>query len=190
MADPDVYRPLPAEERWLLGYLGTYSPDRQRTLHSLLLEPARQLPDAALAVAGSQYPAGLEWPPNVERIEHLPPAEHAAFYARQRFTLNVTRLAMISAGWSPSVRLFEAASCGVPVISDRWEGIDAFFVPDEEILLADSAEEVLQHLEGTSAERARAIGEAARRRVLAEHTPERRAEELERHVAALGVTAR
>jgi spore maturation protein CgeB len=190
MADPLAYRPLPEEERWLLGYLGTYSPDRQRTLHRLLVDPARRLPHSRFAVTGAQYPPQIDWPENVVRDEHLPPGEHPTFYARQRFALNVTRLAMIETGWSPSVRLFEAASCGVPVISDRWDGIETFFVPNQEILLADTADDVVRLLQSVDADLARTIGAAARERVLGEHTPERRAEELERHVAALGVTVR
>ena len=190
MADPDSYRPLDDDERWLLGYLGTYSDDRQPSLETLLLEPARQLSDDRFAVAGAQYPPELAWPPNVDRIEHLAPGDHTAFYARQRFTLNVTRAAMVASGWSPSVRLFEAAACGVPVISDLWEGLDSFFRPGSEILTAESTEAVVELVCALPVEEARAIGAAARERVLAEHTPARRAEELEAHVRALGaVTA-
>jgi spore maturation protein CgeB len=189
MADADAYRPLEAGTRWLLGYLGTYSDDRQPRVDSLLLEPARRLGGDAFVVAGPQYPPSLSWPSNVERIDHLAPGEHAAFYARQRFTLNVTRRAMVRAGWSPSVRLFEAAACGTPVISDRWEGLDHFFVPGHEIVLADSADDVVAALRNLSAEDARAIGAAARERVLAEHTPARRAAQLEAHVRKLAAVA-
>ena len=125
--DPDLYPPLDLPKTWDLAYLGTYSPDRQPTLERLLVEPARRHPEMRFAVAGPQYPGDIGWPSNVERIEHLPPAEHAAFYARSRFALNVTRVDMIAAGWSPSVRLFEAASCGTPIISDRWPGIETLF---------------------------------------------------------------
>ena len=116
-ADPEVYRPLEAETRWDLSYLGTYSPDRQATLDQLLVEPARRRPDLRFVVAGPQYPDELTWPSNVERIDHVGPADHPAFYAASRFTLNVTRADMIAAGHSPSVRLFEAAACACPVIS-------------------------------------------------------------------------
>ena len=179
--DAEAYRPLPQPKTWDLTYLGTYSDDRQPTLEKLLIEPARQRPDLRFCVAGPQYPADIAWPANVERIEHLPPAEHAAFYSSSRFTLNVTRADMIAAGWSPSVRLFEAAACATPVISDRWEGIGDLFVADREIVLASTAKEVVEHLaEGQGAEQ---IGKAARRRVLAEHTASHRAVELERHIA-------
>jgi spore maturation protein CgeB len=189
MADAAVYRPLDQDERWLLGYLGTYSAGRQPALETLLLEPARRLPNGRFVVAGPQYPAEVPWPENVERIEHLEPGKHSAFYAGQRFTLNVTRPEMVRAGWSPSVRLFEAAACGVPAISDWWEGLDTFFEPGSEILIAESAAEVARILREVSCAQARELGAAARRRVLAQHTPERRAEELEAHVAAVTTVA-
>jgi spore maturation protein CgeB len=177
--DPEIYRPSPEPIRWDLGYLGTYSPDRQPKLDSLLAEPARLWREGQFVVAGPQYPADISWPANVERIEHLPPPEHASFYNAQRFTLNVTRDAMVAAGWSPSVRLFEAAACGVPIVSDWWEGLDSLFAPGEEILVARSGPEVVAILRDTPEARAREIGEAARRRVLAEHTAAHRAEALE-----------
>ena len=178
--DPELYHPEEeGAERWMLGYLGTYSEDRQPTLERLLLEPARTDPGAKMVVAGPQYPASVAWPANVERIEHLPPAAHRRFYNAQRFTLNVTRAEMIRAGHSPSVRLFEAAACGVPIISDPWMGLEDFFTPGEEILLADTAAEVTEILRGTSVQAARELGERARRRVLAGHTAAHRAAELE-----------
>ena len=189
MADAHVYRPLDEEERWLLGYIGTYSAGRQPAVESLLLEPARRLPQASFVLAGPQYPPELTWPGNVERIEHLPPRDHPRFYAGQRFALNLTRPAMVHAGWSPSVRLFEAAACGIPVISDSWEGLDHFFRPGHEIVVVDSADAVVAAIEGLTPDDARAIGSAARRRVLAEHTPEQRAEELEAHVRDLNAVA-
>jgi spore maturation protein CgeB len=185
LVDPEAYRPLAAEARWDLGYLGTYSDDRQPILERLLIEPARQAPASSFAVAGPQYPKEIEWPANLERIEHVAPGEHPSFYAAQRFTLNVTRAQMREAGWSPSVRLFEAAACGVPAISDRWDGLDQIFTPGEEILIADSAEDVSAYLEGIGDEERREIGAGARRRVLAEHTAERRCEQLEEEVAGV-----
>jgi spore maturation protein CgeB len=187
LVDPDAYRPVEAAARWDLGYLGTYSDDRQPVLERLLIEPARRAPGSAFAVAGPQYPVGIEWPDNVERIEHVAPGDHPAFYAAQRFTLNTTRAEMREAGWSPSVRLFEAAACGVPAISDRWEGLDRIFTPGEEILIADSAEDVLRFLAEVDEDERRAIGERARRRILAEHTAARRCEQLEEEVAGVAV---
>ncbi len=182
-ADPELYRPTQTAPRWSLGYLGTYSDDRQPTLDKLLLAPARELIDQAFVVAGAQYPATITWPDNVERIEHLPPQAHAEFYAAQRFTLNVTRADMRALGYSPSVRLFEAAACGVPVISDRWDGIETVFKPGSEILLASDMRDVIEILRDMPDERRRAIGDAARRRVAAEHTPHHRARQLAAHYA-------
>jgi len=179
MVDPDAYRPVPVGLRWDLGYLGTYSDDRQPVLDALLLEPARRRPDLRFVVAGPQYPSTVRWPVNVERIEHLGPAEHPGFYAAQRFTLNVTRADMVRAGWSPSVRLFEAAACGVPVVSDRWEGLGTFFRDGSEIVIADTADDVLRALDGHDGQQRDAMGQAARSRVLAGHTAELRAAELE-----------
>jgi spore maturation protein CgeB len=178
LVDERRYRPLAVARRWLLGYLGTWSDDRQPVLERLLLEPARRLPDERFVVAGPQYPASICWPPNVERIEHLPPVEHPAFYSAQAFTLNVTRAAMVRAGWSPSVRLFEAAACDVPVISDRWDGL-AELLP--EVLIADDADDVVRFLELGTAPSARA-------RVLAGHTAAARVAQLERLVAGAWVT--
>ena len=180
--DPAAYRPTPdAPRRWDLSYLGTYSADRQPALERLLLEPARRAPERRFAVAGPQYPADIEWPANVERLEHVPPADHPAFYAASRFTLNVTRADMVRAGHSPSVRLFEAAACGTPILSDTWEGLDAILAPGAEIALAGTPEDVLAALDWPE-ERRRAVADAARGRVLAEHTAAHRADELESHL--------
>jgi len=173
--DTGRYRPLDVEQRWDLSYLGTYSADRQPTLEKLLIGPARACPERRFVVAGPQYPDDIEWPANVERIDHLPPADHPEFYAASRFTLNVTRADMIAAGWSPSVRLFEAGACGTPIISDRWSGIEEVFVPGEAIILADDAADVIAAL----ARPARAMGSAAREAVLAHHSAARRAEQFE-----------
>jgi spore maturation protein CgeB len=181
-ADPETHRPERREPRWDLGYVGTYSADRQPALERLLVAPARLRPALRFAVAGPQYPAQLAWPENVERIEHLAPAEHAAFYAAQRFTLNVTRADMVRAGFSPSVRLFEAAACATPVVSDPWPGLETIFVPGRELLLARTTEEALSILEELPEEERRAIGGRARARVLAEHTPAHRARALEGYV--------
>jgi spore maturation protein CgeB len=184
--DPELYSPEPeAQPRWDLGYMGTYSADRQPTLERLLLDPAAAWPEGRFAVVGPQYPASIPWPANVTRVEHLPPSEHRAFYTAQRFTLNVTRADMIAAGWSPSVRLFEAAACGTPIVSDWWDGLESVLVPGEEILVARDEGDVLAYVRELGESERRAIGERARRRVLREHTAAHRAEELERHVLVL-----
>lgn len=177
--DPVLYRPTGTVKRWDLSYLGTYSPDRQPTLERLLLEPARVLPSCRFVVAGPQYPDDVDWPANVERIAHLPPADHAAFYSGSRATLNVTRADMIAAGWSPSVRLFEAAACATPIVSDVWTGLDRIFAPDREIVLAQTSADVVAALQRDDLAE---LGTGGQRRVLAEHTAAHRAAELERHL--------
>jgi spore maturation protein CgeB len=184
--DTHRYHPLDVPQRWDLSYLGTYSPDRQPTLERLLIEPARRCPERRFVVAGAQYPADIAWPDNVERIEHLPPADHPAFYAASRFTLNVTRADMIAAGWSPSVRLFEAGACGTPIVSDSWPGIEDIFEPGREIILAAGAEDVIAALAQPASE----IGAAARAKVLVHHSAERRAEQLEADLRAVAAQAR
>jgi spore maturation protein CgeB len=184
--DPEEHRPIDGEagaaRRWDLGYLGTYDEDRQRGLTHLLLAPARRDGARRFVVAGPQYPASIAWPANVERLDHVAPCDHRAFYGAQRFTLNLTRQRMLEAGFSPSVRLFEAAACGVPVISDRWPGLADFFEPGREILVADRAEDVRRILATTSEAERDAVGARARARVLAEHTGAHRAATLDRYV--------
>ncbi|WP_394844551.1 glycosyltransferase [Pendulispora brunnea] len=180
--DPDLYRPDPdIEPRWDLGYLGTYSDDRQPSLETLLFKPAEAWKKGRYIVAGPQYPASTMWPRNVERVEHLAPGDHRAFYAAQRFSLNITRRDMIAAGYSPSVRLFEAAACGTPILSDRWQGIETFFVPGWEIALAQTPVDILRYLREVKEPARRAMAERARKRVLREHTAAHRAEALERY---------
>lgn len=176
---------------WDLGYLGTYAADRQPALARLLLDPARVWPQGRFAVAGSSYPQSCVWPSNCARIDHLPPPDHRGFYGAQRFTLNVTRSDMVRAGHAPSVRLFEAAACGTPVISDYWHGLEDLFAIGSEVLIASSSAEVLCILRRFGEDERLALAARARARVLAEHTAAHRAEELERHFEqALARTAR
>jgi spore maturation protein CgeB len=180
--DIEQHRPAAMRRDIELGYLGTYSEDRQAGLEELLNEPARRLSKRRFAVAGAQYPASLQWPKNVRRVEHMAPDKHSLFYSRQRFTLNLTRADMRRAGYSPSVRLFEAAACGTPIISDDWAGLSELFTPGKEILLAHTAEDVTAYLQGVSDSEARQIAMAARERIIAEHCSARRAAELERYL--------
>jgi spore maturation protein CgeB len=178
--DPDAYwpdAPLP-HYRADLSYMGTYAADRQAKLEELLVEPARRLPLKRFLIGGAQYPESFPWSGNIYFVRHLPPAEHRAFYSSSRLTLNVTRAAMARMGYCPSGRLFEAAACGAPILSDAWEGLDAFFRPGSEILLAHGTEDAMAALETSDAELAR-IGRLARERTLAEHTADNRAAELE-----------
>ena len=178
--DPDVHRRVPSKNiyRAALSYLGTYSHDRQRTLHDLFIEPARRSPAARFVMGGAQYPAEFPWTDNIFFVQHLPPSEHSSFFCSSRLTLNVTRASMREMGWCPSGRLFEAAACGLPIISDWWDGLDQFFTPESEILIASSAEDVLAALELSDAQLDR-IAHAARERVLAEHTGAQRAKQFE-----------
>ena len=179
--DVDRYQPTEIDPLLVsdLAYMGTYAPDRQPVLERYLLEPARRMPERKFYVAGPQYPADTAWPQNVLHNPHLPPSLHPVFYSSARWQLNATRADMVAAGWSPSVRLFEAAACGAAIISDRWPGIDHFLTPGTEILLPSTTEEVVQILADTHDDDRRAIGLAARARIVAEHTAEHRAEELE-----------
>lgn len=177
--DPEVHRPGDPVSAFAgdLSYLGTYAADRQEALERLLLEPARRLPAKRFVIAGAQYPADFPWGSNVFFVRHLPPADHPAFFAASPLTLNVTRAAMATMGYCPSGRLFEAAACGTAVLSDAWEGLDAFFEPGREVLLAGTAEEAIEAV-SLPREEIRRIGRAARERTLAEHTADRRAEEM------------
>lgn len=182
--DPAAYFPVKMRRQWDLGYMGTYSADRQPALEKLLIEPARDCPELHFVVAGAQFPPDIDWPPNVERLEHVPPREHRAFYNRQRFTLNLTRRPMRRAGYSPSVRLFEAAGCATPVVSDAWPGIAEFFNPGEEIVIARSGADVLNALRLPRETRVE-IGRRARARALRQHTAAVRAAQLEALIAEI-----
>lgn len=182
--DPQKYRPFGVNQRFAcdLSYMGTYAPDRQPKIDELLCEPARQLAGHKFIVAGPQYPKEITWPANVRRINHLNPRWHASFYSSSRFTLNTTRRDMVMAGYSPSVRLFEAAACGATIISDTWPGLDTFFTPEKEILLPSVSQDVVRCLTELSEREAREIGQRAQARVMAEHTSGQRALEFEREV--------
>ena len=179
--DPAVHQPVPPSEtlRNDLSYLGTYAADRQPALETLFLSPARQRPSLEFVLAGSQYPPDFPWVPNLRYLWHLPPADHPAFFCSSGFTLNITRAAMAAAGYCPSGRLFEAAACGTAIISDAWAGLDAFFQPGQEIVVAAESADVLAALDMPEAERLR-LARAGRERTLDCHTAAVRARELER----------
>jgi spore maturation protein CgeB len=181
--DPDVHRSVTPQPHYRadLSYLGTYSADRQAGVESLFIKPARQRPERRFLIGGAQSPQDFPWSSNIYFVRHLPPAEHPAFFSSSRLTLNVTRAAMARMGWCPSGRLFEAAACGTPVLSDKWDGLDTFFTPGTDILVAESEADALAALDLSDAELA-CIGRAGRERTLTEHTAERRADAL---IAAL-----
>jgi spore maturation protein CgeB len=181
--DPSLYFPEPRQPEWDIAYLGTYAPDRQPALEKLLLDVARAHPQQYFAVVGPQYPESIEWPPNVQRIHHLPAHDHVEFYNSQKFTLNLTRQDMVKAGYSPSVRLFEAAACGVPIITDEWPGLDTIFTPGSEILPVRKTADVSSYLQMPSEQRLQ-VAERARERTLRFHTAAVRAQELEKYVLA------
>jgi spore maturation protein CgeB len=185
--DPDVHSPVEtaSKPQFALSYLGTYSADRQAALERLFTAPASQRPDLRFVIGGAQYPRDFPWSPNTFFLRHLPPTDHPAFYASSRLTLNVTRRPMADLGWCPSGRIFEAAACGTAILSDAWEGLEFFFTPGDEILVARDTGDVLAALELSDAEIAR-VATAAREHTLAAHTSERRAEEL---IAALSLQA-
>ncbi len=181
--DPKLYYPEAARRRWDVGYLGTYAPDRQASLDRLLLEVARQTPRRKFAVAGPQYPESINWPENVDRIHHLPASGHREFYNSQTFALNVTRRNMVKAGYSPSVRLFEAAACGVPILTDEWPGLEQYFRPGLEILPVRTSADVEACLKMSGEQHAH-VAENARRRTLRFHTAAVRAREFDSYVDA------
>jgi spore maturation protein CgeB len=179
--DPKLYYPEPASKRWDVGYLGTYAPDRQPKLNRLLLEVARQSSSRSFAIAGPQYPESVQWPQNVKHIHHLPATDHRPFYNSQAFTLNITRRDMVKAGYSPSVRLFEAAACGVPILTDEWPGLEKFFQPHLEVLPVTTTADVASYLKMPD-EKRREIAGNARRRTLRFHTAAVRAQQFENYV--------
>jgi spore maturation protein CgeB len=178
--DPEVHCPAQHNEAYAadLSYLGTYAEDRQQALEELFIEPARLLPGQKFVIGGAKYPEEFPWTDNIFFVRHLPPSEHPAFFSSCRLTLNVTRKAMADMGYCPSGRLFEAAACGVPIISDHWEGLSDFFTPGEQILVARERADTIGALQLSEAE-LRRISQAARDRTLAEHTSDRRAVDLE-----------
>ena len=184
--DPDRYGWREPDPRYRcdLSYMGTYAPDRQAKLEELFCIPAQQLLHKDFLLAGPQYPANIVWAKNIRRIVHLEPVFHPYFYSSSMFTLNLTRNEMMAAGYSPSVRIFEAAGCGSAIISDAWPGLETFFQPGQEILLGGSSCDILQYLDNIGPEEARTIGLRAQERVMAEHSSSSRAIQFEAEVGA------
>ncbi len=183
--DPDIYKPSPVLKRFQCGlsYLGTYARDRQPKLMRLLNGAAARLPESHFIVAGPQYPADTPWQPNIRRFIHVSPTWHPSFYSSSRFTLNLTRDNMVAAGYSPSVRLFEASACGVAIISDEWPGLNEFLTPGEEVLLPRNEDELVDILATYPESDRIKLGERARERILASHTAAHRATQFEEVVA-------
>jgi spore maturation protein CgeB len=182
--DPAVHHPAAPRDIFAsdLSYIGTYAEDRQAALVDLFVEPARMRPQKRFVIAGAQYPHEFPWAENIHFVRHLAPEQHPSFYSSSRMTLNITRRAMAEMGWCPSGRLFEAAACGAAILADWWEGLDEFFDPWSEIVVARNTAEAIYALDLGEDEQRR-IGARARERVLAEHTSDRRAEQFERYLA-------
>ena len=180
--DPDIYCRVPGRPEFTsaLSYMGTYAADRQEKVDLFFLEPARRREDLDFTLAGTLYPWGWRWPENVRRFDHVAPEQHPAFYSSSRLTLNITREDMARSGWCPSGRLFEAAACGTPIISDWWNGLSDFFTPGEEIVLARTSDDVMKALAMSDDELHR-MAARARERTLAENTGDHRAQELLQH---------
>ncbi|MBV8809001.1 MAG: glycosyltransferase [Acidobacteriaceae bacterium] len=177
--DPEAYHNAVSRSQFEsnLSYLGTYSADRQAAFEKLLLEPARIIGDRQFTVGGAMYSDRQLWPNNIRYFEHVPPADHCAFYSSSCLTLNITRGSMVAMGYCPSGRLFEAAACGTAVLSDWWLGLDSFFKPGEEILIAASTNDAISAITSDESE-LKGIAKRARQRALACHTARIRAERL------------
>ena len=178
--DPSEYYPVepePARACDLL-FMANRMPDREQRAHELFFAAAQLAPDLHFILGGNGW-GDCDLPANVRWIGHVPTAEHRSWNCSARMVLNVNRADMATNGYSPPTRVFEAAGCGSCLITDTWQGIETFFAPGEEILLARTAEDIVDHLRQTSAARARAVGAAARRRVLRDHTYAARARELD-----------
>ncbi len=189
--DPAVHCPASSRPEFIsdLSYLGTYAPDRQDALNALFLQPACQMPQQKFVIGGAQYPQDFPWSNNIHFVRHLPPSDHPAFFSSSRLTLNVTRAAMAQMGYCPSGRLFEAAACGVPIVTDHWEGLDEFFEPGAEIIVATGTSDIIAALQMPDAS-LRKIAALARRRTLSEHTSDNRAREMVHALESASVPAK
>ncbi|MCQ8241700.1 CgeB family protein [Rhizosaccharibacter radicis] len=182
--DPATHHPAPAVERFSaeLSLLANRLPDREARIEEFFLRPAALLPDQRFLLGGNGW-HDKPLPPNVRALGHVATAAHNSFNCSARAVLNVARDSMAAVGFSPATRVFEAAGAGACLLTDAWEGIELFLQPDQEVLVARDGQDVAEHLRALTPERARRIGEAAMRRVLAGHTYDRRAVLLERVLA-------
>lgn len=179
--DPDTHHPAPPDERFAgtLGFLGNRLPDREARVQEFFFQPARQLPNHTFLLGGGGWDQHVPELANVKYLGHVYTRDHGAFNCTPRTVLNICRESMARNGYSPATRVFEAAGAGACLITDAWEGIEQFLEPGREVLVAANGNEVAEHLTSLDADRAQRIGRAGRRRVLAEHTYDRRAELVE-----------
>lgn len=178
--DPTTHHPVAPDPRLRadLNFLANRLPDREARVERFFLEPAARLPDRSFILGGNGWD-DKPMPPNVKRVGHVGTADHNAFNASAMAVLNVARDSMAEVGFSPATRVFEAAGAGACLITDAWEGVELFLQPGEEVLVGRDGQDVAEHLEALTPERARAIGQAALQRVLAEHTYARRGAEVD-----------
>jgi spore maturation protein CgeB len=179
--DPATHHPEPPRPELAcdLAFLGNRLPDREARVEEFFFRAAELLPDSVLMLGGSGWEDRVEHLANVRCLGHVAPGDHNALNRSALAVLNVSRESMAANGWSPATRVFEAAGAGACLITDEWQGVEDFLAPGSEVLVARDGAEVAELLAGLSPERARAIGEAALERVLAEHTYDRRAEQVE-----------
>jgi spore maturation protein CgeB len=178
--DPATHHPVPADERFTadLSFLGNRLPDREARVEQFFLEPAARLPDRSFLIGGNGWESkGL--PGNVRHTGHVYTRDHNAFNTSPLAVLNIARDSMASTGFSPATRVFEAAGAGACLITDAWVGLELFLKEDDEVLVARDGKDVADHVEALTPERAKAIGEAARTRILAEHTYGRRGAQVD-----------
>jgi spore maturation protein CgeB len=188
--DPETHHPAPRDARFEshLAFLGNRLPDREERVERFLLRAAELAPQRSFLLAGAGWDE-RPVPRNVRVLGHVSTRDHNAFNCTPDAVLNVLRESMAANGWSPATRVFEAAGAGACLLSDAWAGIEDFLEPGREVLVVDSAEDVAEALDRLTPRQARAIGDAARRRVLDQHTYERRAEQVERVLEGIAVAA-
>ena len=184
--DPAWHTPMDATKQWELGYVASDAPDERPMVEQYLLDVARRMPRRRFVVAGSMCDDSRQWPANVRRIAPVANTHQRGFYAQQRYALNLTPDAP-RAGAAHS-RLFQAAACGTPIITDHWPGLDQFFEPGAEVLIAATPDDVVQHLCEVPEPVRKALSARARRRLMRAHTPSHRARALERYVEEVART--
>lgn len=182
--DQDTHHPVPPDPALAcdLAFLGNRLPDREARVGEFLLRPAAAMPEASFILGGAGW-EDAALPGNVRRLGHVPTAWHNALNASAKAVLNVNRDGMARFGFSPPTRIFEAAGAGACIVSDAWPGLESFFEPGTEILVAEDGAAVAEHLRALTPERAREIGAAARRRALAEHSYASRAADFDTALA-------
>jgi spore maturation protein CgeB len=176
--DPFAYYRMDIDKSYDLGFIGNHYPERSPLIADLLIAPARTTPNRPFALAGDSYPEPRNWPGNLTYLEHLPATNHVDFYNRLTCALVISKKGCTARGYTPTRQLFAAAACGVPVLCNRWQGLDTFMEPQRELYCVDGEQDVLDVLYGTEEWVRRRVGRAARERVLAEHGTAQRANEL------------